>query len=87
MRECILHVTDHEYDRILQLNHDAVVWSNRDTELLDGLTTLLGAEVVDEVRRYDGGRMEKHDSVNGIPRVEPKGIDPALTANGPYRVM
>jgi len=87
MRECILHVTDHEYDRILQLNHDAVVWSNRDTELLGGLTALLGTEVVDEVRRYDGGRMEKHDSVKGIPRVEPMGADPALTVNSPCRVV
>jgi hypothetical protein len=85
MRECILHVTDHEYDKILQLNHDAVVWSNQDMELLDGLTTLLGTEIVEEVRRYDGCRMQKHNCMNGILRVEETGAESPLMANHPDR--
>jgi hypothetical protein len=70
MRKCVLHVTDHEFDRILQLNHDALVWTNRDEELLHGLASLLGRGVADEVRRFDECRVEKHDSLNGRARVE-----------------
>jgi hypothetical protein len=77
MRKCLLNVTIHEYDRILQLNHDVVAWSNRDRELLHGLTALVGAEVVHEIRQYDECRMQKHDSLDGISRVEP---DRTLTA-------
>jgi hypothetical protein len=50
MRSCILHVTDHEYDQVLQLNHDAVVWHNSDRELLKGLEAILGSDIADEVR-------------------------------------
>jgi hypothetical protein len=70
MRKCILHVTDHEYDRILQRNHDDLVWSNHDQVLLGYLQSLLGRQVAEQVRRYDECRMQKHDDLNGIPRVE-----------------
>lgn len=71
MRTCILNVTDHEFDRILQLNHDALVWNNADRELLAGLETLLGKNVVDQIRKYDECRMEKHTDLAGLARVEP----------------
>lgn len=70
MDKCILHVTDHEYDQILQLNHDAVVWTNEDTELLSRLEHVIGEDVVGQVRRYDECRMQKHDRLDGIPRIE-----------------
>jgi hypothetical protein len=73
MRKCVLHVTDHEYGKVLQLNHDALVFSNRDEELLKGLEGLLGDQVVGEVRRYDECRVEQHDSLTGHPRVEAVG--------------
>lgn len=71
MKTCILHVTDHEYDQILQLNHDALVWSNRDNVLLDGLRALIGTEVVEQIRQYDECKMLKHDKLDGLRRVEP----------------
>ena len=79
MRKCLLNVSVHEYDRILQLNHDLLAWSNRDQELLHGLGALLGDAVVHEIRQYDECRMQKHDSLDGISRVEP---DLSLTAQG-----
>lgn len=69
-RRCILHVTDHEYDRVLQLNHDAVAWSTRDETLLEHLEPILGPDVVEALRRCDECRMEKHDALNGLPRIE-----------------
>lgn len=67
---CILNVTDHEYDKILQLNHDALVWNTADRTLLEGLETLLGSDTVAEIRQYDECRMQKHDDLTGLPRVE-----------------
>jgi hypothetical protein len=68
---CILNVTDHEYDRILQLNHDSLAWNTADHHLLEGLETLLGDDTVREIRQYDECRMQKHDDLAGLPRVEP----------------
>lgn len=70
MLKCILNVTEHEYDRILQLNHDAVVWKNSDQHLLEGLESLLGKEVADQLRKFDECRMEKHTDTAGGCRVQ-----------------
>jgi hypothetical protein len=70
MQSCILHVTGQEYDRILQLNHNALVWKNPDREFLRGLEKLLGKDVVDQVARYESCRLQKHDHLDGIARVE-----------------
>ena len=78
MHSCILHVTEHEYERILQLNHNALTWSNRDRELLRGLESLLGKEVVDQVSRYEGCRIQHHFELDGLPRVEES---PEVTAD------
>lgn len=69
MSQCILNVTDHEYDEILQMNHDRVVWNCNDRVLMKKLTRKFGQEVGNELRRYDECRMEKCD----VPmyRVEP----------------
>ena len=79
MRKCILNVTPHEYDQILQLNHDRVEWDNTDRSLLKGLEAILGSEVVTVMREYEECRMEKHDDNSGMPRVAPDLMDPALT--------
>jgi hypothetical protein len=52
---------------------------------LHGLTTLLGTTVVEEVRRYDGCRMQKHNCMHGITRVEEMKAGSAFTANSPER--
>jgi hypothetical protein len=70
MDTCILNVTPDEYDQILQLNHDCVVWKNQDQALLHGLETLIGKDLVEQMRHHDECRMEKHDNLEGIPRVE-----------------
>jgi hypothetical protein len=69
--KCILNVTDHEYDKILQVTHDAVEWSNADVHVLNALGALLGDDVVAAIKRYDDCHMEKHDDVSGLPRVIP----------------
>lgn len=66
---CILNVTDHEFDQILQLNHDSIVWSTADRFLMDHLSDMIGYETVEEMCKYDACRMEKHDDVIG-PRLE-----------------
>jgi hypothetical protein len=68
--KCVLHVTEHEYGKILQLNHDSLVLNNRDKGLLRGLEALLGQGVAEEVRQFDECRVEKHDSLDGLRRVE-----------------
>jgi hypothetical protein len=70
MTRCILNVTTHEYDKILQLNHDGLVWDNRDEELLHGLEGVLGEETVNQLRQYDQCKMQKHDTLNGLARVK-----------------
>jgi hypothetical protein len=70
MRTCILHVTDHEYARILQLNHDALVFNPRDENLLQGLENLMGKNVVEQLRRYDECRVQQHHNLDGVERVE-----------------
>jgi hypothetical protein len=70
MLKCVLNVTDHEFDKILQLNHDAVVWNNADHELLHGLSDLLGKETVEQLRPFAECRMEKHSDLAGYPRVQ-----------------
>jgi hypothetical protein len=69
---CTLNVTDREYDKILQLTHDAIEWTNTDPHILEGVGDLLGRNVAVDLRDYDEIRMEKHDSVSGLPRVEPR---------------
>jgi hypothetical protein len=69
--KCILNVTDHEYNKILQLTHDAVEWSNTDLGALERLETLLGSGVVAAISRYEECRMEKHHDISGLPRVTP----------------
>ena len=73
MTRCILNVTTHEYDKVLQLNHDGLVWDSRDEELLHGLEAVLGEETVNQLRQYDQCRMRKHDTLNGLARVEEDG--------------
>lgn len=68
---CILNVTNREFDRILQLNHDELVWSTEDSTLLNRLSYLVGADAVEEMRHYDECRMEKQDKIRGIYRIEP----------------
>jgi hypothetical protein len=70
MRKCVLNVTEHEYDKILQLNHDAVVWKNADRELLHGLNQLVGEETVNQLRKFEECRMEKHNDMVGLPRLQ-----------------
>jgi len=82
MRTCILHVTDHEYAKVLQLNHDALVFSSRDEELLRGLENLLGSRVVDQVRMYDECRVQQHDRLDGHPRVEEVAAELLGTGHG-----
>jgi len=81
MRSCILHVTDHEYDRVLQLNHDALVLKSGDRDLLERLESLLGKEVTDRVRGYDSCRVQKHDRLGDLPRVEEDTRTPGVTAD------
>jgi hypothetical protein len=70
MNACILNVTPDEYDQILQLNHDREVWNNQDEVLLHGLEALIGKELVDQIRRHEECRMRKHDTLEGITRVQ-----------------
>jgi hypothetical protein len=67
--KCVLHVNDHDYDHILQLNHNAVVWTMDDEVLLEHLVTVIGAAVVQKMRACDDCRMEKHFELVA-PRVE-----------------
>jgi len=69
MRKCVLHVTDHEYAKLLQLNHNALVFTKQDEGLLRGLEELVGREPVGKVRRYDECRVEPHHRLDGQPRV------------------
>jgi len=68
--QCVLNVTDQEYARILQLNHDAVVWTHQDKQLVHGLELLLGKEVADQVGKFAECRMEKQHDLAGLPRVQ-----------------
>ena len=70
MRRCILHVTDHEFDEILQLNHDALVWDRHDRAVQEGLKTIVGPDVADQISEYAQCRMEKHNWLEGHARVE-----------------
>jgi hypothetical protein len=70
MTRCLLNVTTHECDKVLQLNHDGLVWDNRDEQLLHGLEAVLGEETVNQLRHYDQCKMQKHDTLNGLARVE-----------------
>jgi len=70
MRRCILHVTDHEYDQILQLNHDALVWNTQDHAVLEGLKAVVGQDAADRVGEYEQCRMQKHNWLEGQVRVE-----------------
>jgi len=69
--KCILNVSDHEYDKILQLTHDAIEWTNTDAFVLEGVAKLLGRDVALNLRKYDEIRMEKHDDLSDFLRVEP----------------
>lgn len=68
---CILNVSDHEYDKILQLTHDAIEWTNMDAHVLEGVAKLLGRDVAVNLKKYDEIRMEKHDDISNFLRVEP----------------
>ena len=70
MSRCVVNVTDHEFDKILQLNHDALVWRNTDHEMLEGLKPLLGQDTVAQLGRFEECRMEKHHDLAGVPRIE-----------------
>jgi hypothetical protein len=69
--QCILNVTDHEFDKLLQLTHSRTRWSTRDCYVQRGIANLLGRQVATEVRDYEECRMEKHDELWGFDRVEP----------------
>jgi hypothetical protein len=79
MRRCILHVTDHEYDQILQLSHDAVLWDTRDRALLEGLRAIVGQEAADRISAYDQCRMQKHNWLEGPVRVEEDATEQATS--------
>ena len=81
--KCILNVTDHEYDKILQLTHDAIVWNNRERHILQGVAALLGSQVAAEIKRYDECRMEKHHDISDLSRVEPAS---GLVESAPTRI-
>ena len=68
--KCILNVTDHEYDKILQLTHDAIAWTNTDAHVLEAVADLLGRDVALELKKYDEIRMEKHEHLSDLRRVE-----------------
>lgn len=71
MSKCILNVTSVEYDEILQLNHDALEWNNRDRKLVHELANLLGDRVVHDICQFEECRMCMRDSLANVPRVEP----------------
>jgi len=66
----VLNVTDHEFDKILQLTHDAIEWTNTDVHVLEGVANLLGNDVASKLKTFDDIRMEKHDSISDLPRVQ-----------------
>ena len=68
--QCVLNVTAQEYDSILQMNHDALVWNNRDKKLLHGLELLLGKEVAEQVGQFEECRMAKRRDRASVPRVQ-----------------
>jgi hypothetical protein len=68
--KCILNVSTHEHDAILQLNHDSLVLNSQDHHLMTALEGMLGSETADEIRRYDECRVQKQDSLAELPRVE-----------------
>ena len=83
--KCILNVTDHEYDKILQMTHDAVEWRNTDAFVLKRIAAFLGRGVAAELKAYDEIRMEKYDDISDLPRVEP--APELLAATPPRRVF
>jgi hypothetical protein len=69
--QCILNLTDHEYDKILQLTHSRTRWNTRDRYVVRGIASLLGRRVAAEIREYEECRMEKHNELYRYDRVEP----------------
>lgn len=69
MRRCILNVTVHEYDQILQFNHDSAVWTRDDHVLFDQLRPLIGDEIASQIMMFDECVMEKHNDMSGMPRI------------------
>ena len=67
---CILNVTEREYAKILQLNHDAVVWKTSDRQLLHNLEKLLGSKPVREMRAFEECKMQKQPELEQSLRVE-----------------
>lgn len=82
MKRCILNVTNHEYDEILQLNHDALTWSPGDKALLHGLGAILGEGLVERLQQYEECRMQKHDALDGIERIQEETPIPTLPDQG-----
>jgi hypothetical protein len=68
---CILNVNECEYDKILQLNHDAVVWKTSDHHLLQDLETLLGDDTIRQMSAFEECRMQKQPELDGHARIEP----------------
>jgi hypothetical protein len=67
---CVLNVTEQEYAKILQLNHDALVWNNSDKDLLRKLEVLLDKDIVDRLRQFEECRMEMQHDLGRVPRVQ-----------------
>jgi hypothetical protein len=82
--KCILNVNEREYDKILQLNHDAVMWKTTDRELLRSLEKLIGPEAVADMVGFEECKMQKQTEPGCHPRIEPDDSvveTPALTGD------
>jgi hypothetical protein len=68
--KCVVNVTDQEFAKILQLNHDALVWKTDERQLMEDLEILLGSQAVNEMRGFEECRMVVQADMNGKPRIE-----------------
>jgi hypothetical protein len=68
--KCIVNVTDREFAKILQLNHDAVVWKSSDRQLMAELEKVLDNETVNALRVFEECKMQVTPLDSNKPRVE-----------------
>jgi hypothetical protein len=80
---CIVNVTEREYDKILQLNHDAVVWKTSDQNLLRDLEPVLGGPTVRQMCAFEQCKMQKLNDLAGHSRIEPDRNEPEDAAKDP----
>lgn len=68
--KCIVNVNDREFAKILQLNHDAVVWKTDERQLMQDLEKVLGTQTVNELRGFEECKMQVPPLHSNKPRVE-----------------